>query len=42
MPAHWSVTTGIAIGVGIVSEVAPRTRRPLTEIAFGGRFGERT
>ena len=40
VPAHWAVTTGIAIGLGIVSEVAPRSRRPLSEIAFAGRFGE--
>jgi nitroreductase len=40
IPAHWAVTTGIAVGLGIVSEVAPRTRRPLSEIAYAGRFGE--
>jgi nitroreductase len=41
VPPHWSVTTGIAVGRGIVSEIAPRTRRPLAEIAYGARFGER-
>ena len=40
VPGHWSVTTGVAVGLGIVSEVAPRTRRPLAEVAYGGRFGE--
>lgn len=39
VPSHWSVTTGIAVGLGIVSEVAPRTRRPLAEVAYGARFG---
>jgi nitroreductase len=39
VPAHWSVTTGIAIGRGLVSELAPRERRPLSSIAYGGRFG---
>ena len=40
VPAHWTVTTGIAVGLGITAELAPRTRRPLTEIAYGARFGE--
>ena len=40
VPSHWSVTTGLAVGRGIVSDVAPRTRRPLEELAFGGRFGQ--
>lgn len=40
VPAHWAVTTGIAIGLGTVSEVAPRTRRPLGEIAYGACFGD--
>jgi hypothetical protein len=40
VPAHWSVTTGIAVGLGVASDLAPRTRRPLGEIAFGARFGE--
>jgi len=40
VPAHWSVTTGIAVGRGVVSEIAPRTRRPLAEVAYAGRFGE--
>jgi len=40
VPPHWSVTTGIAIGLGVVSDIAPRTRRPLVEIAYAGRFGD--
>jgi nitroreductase len=40
VPPHWSVTTGVAVGLGIVSELEPRTRRPLTEIAYAARFGE--
>lgn len=40
VPAHWQVTTGIAVGAAIESELVPRTRLPLTEIAFGERFGD--
>lgn len=40
VPAHWSVTTGIAVGLGTTSAVAPRGRRPLAEIAYGARFGD--
>src|ERR1700712_1731645 len=50
VPAHWKVTTGIAIGqlAGPESldealaarENAPRTRRPLDEIAFAGPWGD--
>jgi nitroreductase len=40
VPAHWSVTTGIAVGLGVTSDLAPRTRRPLAEIAYAARFGE--
>jgi len=40
VPPHWQVTTGIAIGVGIESEVRPRDRRPLEEFVYGARFGE--
>jgi hypothetical protein len=40
VPAHWSVTTGIAVGLGVASDVAARTRRPLAEIAYAARFGE--
>jgi nitroreductase len=40
VPPHWSVTTGVAIGLGVASDVAPRVRRPLAEIAYGARFGE--
>jgi nitroreductase len=40
VPPHWSVTTGIAVGLGVVSDLTPRTRRRLAEIAYGARFGE--
>lgn len=40
VPPHWQVTTGIAIGRGIQSEVRPRERRPLEEFVYGARFGE--
>jgi nitroreductase len=39
VPRHWRVTTGLAVGMAVESELAPRTRRPLSELAFGGRFG---
>jgi nitroreductase len=39
VPPHWSVTTGIAVGRGITSDLTPRVRRPLAEVAYGGRFG---
>jgi nitroreductase len=50
VPPHWKVTTGIAIGQlappesledALASrETAPRTRRPLSEVAFAGQWGE--
>jgi nitroreductase len=40
VPPHWRVTTGLAVGLGIESELAPRTRRPLADLAYGARFGE--
>jgi nitroreductase len=40
VPPHWSLTTGIAVGLGVSAELTPRTRRPLSEIAYGARFGE--
>ena len=40
VPRHWQVTTGVAIGRGIESEVRPRDRLPLPELAYGARFGE--
>jgi nitroreductase len=40
VPRHWRVTTGLAIGLAVESDVAPRSRRPLSELAFGARFGE--
>ncbi|MBZ5737976.1 nitroreductase family protein [Nocardioides mangrovi] len=40
VPAHWQVTTGIAVGLAVESELAPRTRRPMGEVAFGARFEE--
>lgn len=39
VPPHWRVTTGLAVGRAVESELVPRTRRPLAELAFGGRFG---
>lgn len=39
VPPHWQVTTGIAVGLGIESEVRPRERRPLAEFAYGAVFG---
>jgi nitroreductase len=40
VPRHWRVTTGLAIGLAVECELVPRTRRSLSELAFGGRFGE--
>jgi nitroreductase len=40
VPRHWRVTTGLAVGLGTVSDLVPRTRRPLAELAYGARFGE--
>ena len=40
VPRHWRVTTGLAVGLAIESDLAPRSRRPLAELAFGARFGE--
>jgi nitroreductase len=40
VPTHWRVTTGLAVGLAVESELTPRTRRPLSELAFGARFGE--
>ncbi len=39
VPRHWSVTTGIAVGRGVESDLAVRTRRALAEVAYGARFG---
>jgi len=39
VPRHWRVTTGLAVGRPVESDLAPRTRRPLGETAFGARFG---
>ncbi|CAI9411677.1 nitroreductase family protein [Nocardioides sp. T2.26MG-1] len=39
VPPHWAVTTGIAVGRGVTSELAPRVRRPMAEVAYAGRFG---
>jgi hypothetical protein len=39
VPRHWRVTTGLAIGLAVESDLAARTRRPLSELAFGARFG---
>lgn len=40
VPPHWQVTTGLAVGLGIESELRARERRPLEELAYGVRFGE--
>ena len=40
VPPHWQVTTGIAIGRAIESDVRQRDRRPLEEFAYGATFGE--
>jgi nitroreductase len=50
VPRHWRVTTGVAVGRALPDGPAdellrerdrrPRTRKPLTELAFSGRFGE--
>lgn len=49
VPAHWKVTTGIAVGQlgdpgsleegARAKELAPRTRRPLGEFVFTGAWG---
>jgi nitroreductase len=40
VPRHWRVTTGLTIGRAVESELTPRGRRPLDDLAFGARFGE--
>ncbi len=51
VPRHWRVTTGVAVGRALPDGAAadallrerdrrPRTRKPLSELAFGARFGE--
>ena len=40
VPRHWRVTTGLAVGLAVESELATRTRRPVSELAFASRFGE--
>ena len=40
VPRHWRVTTGLAVGRAVEAELAPRTRRPLDELAFGARYGD--
>jgi nitroreductase len=40
VPPHWRVTTGVAVGRPVESELVPRERRPLSDLAFGARFGE--
>jgi nitroreductase len=39
VPRHWAVTTGIAVGRSIEEDVAVRSRRPLSDVAYGARFG---
>jgi nitroreductase len=38
VPPHWRLTTGVAVGVGTESDLHPRERRPVAEIAFGSQF----
>ena len=40
VPPHWRVTTGLAVGLAVESDLVSRTRRPLSELAFGARFGD--
>jgi nitroreductase len=40
VPPHWRVTTGLALGRAVAADLAPGVRRPLSELAFGARFGE--
>ena len=51
VPRHWRVTAGVAVGRALPDGAAaeallrerdrrPRTRKPLSELAFGARFGE--
>jgi len=40
VPRHWRVTTGLTVGLAVESELVPRSRRPLDQLAFGARFGE--
>lgn len=51
VPRHWQVTTGVALGRELAAEESgdpaarerdrrPRSRKPLAELAFGGRFGD--
>ena len=40
VPPHWRVTTGLAVGLAVESDLSPRNRRPISELAFGARFGE--
>jgi nitroreductase len=51
VPRHWRVTTGVAVGRALPDgadaeallrerDRRPRTRKPLSELAFGARFGE--
>jgi nitroreductase len=39
VPPHWQVTTGMALGLGVESELVPRERRPVDQLAFGATFG---
>lgn len=40
VPPHWSVTTGVAVGRAVLSDIVPRSRRPRSQVAFGARFGD--
>jgi nitroreductase len=39
VPRHWRVTTGLTVGLAVESELVPRTRLPLSDIAFGATYG---
>jgi len=39
VPAHWQVTTGVAVGLGRLSGGTQRERRPLSEFVFEDTFG---
>ena len=40
VPPHWEVTTGVAVGRSLEEDATVRSRRPLSEVAYGATFGE--
>jgi nitroreductase len=40
VPRHWRVTTGLTVGLAVESDLAPRSRRPLSQVAFGAAYGD--